>query len=743
MDIKVKPYIETLLSSSGRPIFLRDGIDYSSGWSDYISYFEDEYVHDAGRIDKEDNIYDSISQRLGHIVANPNNSIYTDAIVNSYVLAGGNHYVNGSEDTTAQFVNSAIKSAITQRSIAMNSKSATQDAYKSIRVYTMSGDRGCGKTFYLNYILSKYSTMLDTHNVVWVRLNLVDNFGDNSDIIHRIYAQMSKVLFRYYDTNSVEYRKKAISLNIYDNVKPKVMETDVEIRDKLLMNLEYMKAVFQRTSNDYVNNIDEPLTPELAPKILCKYIFEHALAVGYSFIVVLDGLDQLDVTIQAKAKYNKLMASAKRISLEGDHVGFPIVFVMRPRSENEFDNRAENSFNTGEVPCYKIGSVGLEKIIEKRLKCIAGNLQKTDYGFDIDYHIDGFKNHLIINNDYDELEKTFGGNRRSQMQMIQFIYYDYLRKVDRTHYRLIEKMITARHKYPPQYFSYSIDAKKKLVHINKDHSGHDSRFLPIVTCFPYIAYDTGGGSAHRPHPYGFVLGIRILQFVIASGIEKERAKQRGDVYDDCTSKDIADACHILFNYDKKVVYALIEEYAEYELISLRSTNYALPSAPDRYLVQPMVKARRIIEGFIYDIAYLNLAAMRLLLPIDIITQKPPFIMVAEYNNLYLERWTYSKIINSIAIYQMIKHANAKQIGALDMAHRKGKNLSDKMMLLHGTAIQKLDIYSFHEKMARNIDAQIRRMLSGIEATKQENVLKDISARLERYCAKWIQNQSKL
>jgi hypothetical protein len=179
------------------------------------------------------------------------------------------------------------------------------------KIKCLIGPKGCGKTFFLNYLFSKFSPILDSKGVIWVRLNLLEEFGDDKDILHRIYAQATKIIMRYYDPESAEFKQKKIPIPAGQSLQLYIERSKFPAQHKkgLLDEVEGMRDVF------YTKKREEPLSPALVSKSLGRKVFNLARDNGYSYIIVFYGLDRMEATSQHDKRFRSLVNQVANLAL--------------------------------------------------------------------------------------------------------------------------------------------------------------------------------------------------------------------------------------------------------------------------------------------------------------------------------------------------------------------------------------------------------------------------------------------
>lgn len=410
---------------------------------------------------------DHVYSRLGHIVVNPHNAFNTDALVSSYVFGDSSgqsreKWINSSEQTAQVFVDELIAVAHNQRDFLYSDLvDPTGQALSAQNVIIIHGPRGCGKTFFLNFLLSKFSHHFDDKRVIWVRLNLVENFGDKINLQHWIYAQTTKIILRYYDPGSSLYdvtAPKPIPLNATKHLREFIAKTEMKTktRKSLEMKLIGMKQVFHSMKRD------EALSPDLIPEILAREVTSYAQECGYGLIIVLDGLDRLESIPLAQEKFSNLIFQASSVTHSSNRSGMTFLMVCRTATLDYLEGPNYDPFKNRKSLEHQLMSVPLKEIIERRISYVKkevsgiGVSRNWDLS-DWDQHLHEFVKYLEI----DDLEKTFGSNKRAQVQTIQLNYHQFLSESGKKAYLLTETLMKMGHRWPPKQYVYRAGENNK------------------------------------------------------------------------------------------------------------------------------------------------------------------------------------------------------------------------------------------------------------------------------------------
>ena len=228
----------------------------------------------------------------------------------------------------------------------------------------LKGARGIGKTFFLNYLLSKYSDILDEKKIIWVRINLPvsRNFDDKLD--HWIEAQITKVLIRNYDEDSQYIQKpqhKRLNLlaHLRDWAKSESNDHEREIKRKAVERLERIYA-FGKGDTD--------ISPEIVPMDVCGEVRRYAEENGLGFIIVFDGFDRLDYDTKNERRFRILRQGLERLATGAADSGFVYLCVTRTNTFS-FLKSTYPFFRAGDS-IYTVARSSIENIVDARVTAI-------------------------------------------------------------------------------------------------------------------------------------------------------------------------------------------------------------------------------------------------------------------------------------------------------------------------------------------------------------------------------------
>jgi hypothetical protein len=682
-----------------------------------------------------------IYRRLGHLAVNPSRKASTEALLSSYAFPaesshGRDQVANESEHTASDFVDSLIELAKNQLDLWQTAPSRpdpVEHQLSSPNLTLLIGARGSGKTFFLNYLLSRHHARLNEQRVVWVRLDLTQRFFlrpedlESVSIEDWVFAQATKILYRYYDEASIYSSDKPIRLRI-DSVLHDHIEQQPdppEEKDALHEKRRKMRELFpivHRGDEHEAASAEAPLSQGLVPSDLGLVVVNYALRKGYAFIVVFDGLDVLDCSLREHLTFLRYNAAVQRLARDHGRLGMTYVASTRM---HEGTQQYQSQYDVAPERAYHVAPVSFDRILKQRLRFILceekyiTGLSGYPSNLALQDHLSGFLEYL---SSFEEetgprarfiglLTQALGHNRRAQMQVTQIQYGDYVLGTTAQPYRMIEALVTEDGWLPRQRYEHLRGAGGWLVPHRLGARPFDSRLLPTLYNFPLEAE---GLLQDLVLSGKYVLAnLRILQLALAPrrlSLKKPEAK-----FPDLAVHELGDLLSSLFGYDPRVVYGLIQELSEYELIWLSAYSHESPASVDRACIRPLPKAYWLLEFAASDVAFLNLAAMRCPFRVQPHGSGGLFKVLplpSDGRAGELNKWILCKVTNALAMTRIIGHWARRQRSRVDAWME-----TDGKQKKYGRLAQYVRVALMGEdqqQMERRVVAQIDAILKGVE-----------------------------
>jgi len=155
--------------------------------------------------------------------------------------------------------------------------------------FALIGDKGVGKTAYVNYLLSGQIAEFDKDNVIMVRIDLTKPYLETG-FPQWPRWQFCDILFRYYDG-----KKLGIDLSIENEVLMKRLARYFAKSNMLELQLKY---------SEIRSKVMGAIIPVKFDEWFYKGIFDYlALDKNIGFVFVYDGLDRLGLTPDSKKEF--------------------------------------------------------------------------------------------------------------------------------------------------------------------------------------------------------------------------------------------------------------------------------------------------------------------------------------------------------------------------------------------------------------------------------------------------------
>jgi hypothetical protein len=615
-----------------------------------------------------------ISDSIEHITVNPKNLFKTFMLSTSYVyptarsLYPDTVYINANSASTRAFVQRLIDAAMIEHLAAMNPNSAGMD--RRNRVTILTGDRGSGKTYFLNHLYSSYAAAFDRSDAVWVRINISRERGFDDDLTAWYQAQAAKILLRFYERTS--FHATAADQRKIDIVGPLRKWAD-----------DRSSQVEKERAHERINRLitafcekgpEALISPALLPTDISIEIFNIAVLSGMRFIVVLDGYDCLDCDRFSRTRFRKISGLLRKLISSKTRSGVAYLIVSR----NETLAHAISAYilSTDRIAeSVKLAPADFYDIVVSRIDNLIkwfdleGRTASEQYSSEIFGAREialAFKDAFIRRHDeghYDELVRLFPTNTRACVQMLSAEFTSFAEeKGNFGTYRLIEMITLAGYTFPPIVYEYLLGGTDiPVCEYNKEEGriSFDTRFLPIITR-PPIFTRRGKPKIAGVYSISSVMhGVRILQII--------------SLYKSKNSKDRSSGLSIgsvklfmqrIFGYAPEVTEFFCHELEAYGCLQIVREHWdADHHDDDGLLIMP--KGEFLIESIIIDPAYLNLCAMRTVLGVsvhqqDAIQLKSPAFGIGADRHVQLGSWVSAKILNTLTMARLLFDQNQAQ-----------------------------------------------------------------------------------
>jgi hypothetical protein len=668
---------------------------------------------------------------LGPIRVNPHSKQRTALILGSYVYGSRDlprsyenaQPINGSEVEVRGFVDQVIARA-REHDASLNHTTAG----KTRRYDVVFGERGVGKTFFQNFVLSKYSGEFDEKRVLYIRINLLREFyrdDQQINIDHWIKSQLTKVICRYYDSESP--RKSTKSANIQLPCKTLILNSleklaidEGKVRESVRRMLSLFRLVNERAEMD----IESTTVDQDVGNAVFQAVVE---TLGMAVVVVVDGLDLLGYTELSKARYfATLRALASYLTSDTPLYRYHLVFV-RPETREDFEAivstrhtvNPELDGNGGDY--FGLRPVDTRELLRRRFTALSDPEIASHYKIDLD-QLRSFNRFLLDENSvavgpggvktyFSALAQLGGNNARCCVQLLQLAYHSYIHAQGFSSeeftksYQLTEMMMLAGQESPPSGFRYRCE--KGEIHKASLLRLFESDFLPSVFRAPLVE-DMSALALYRDGNLGLILlPLRIMQLLQAdTGAPGNRG---GPV----SALRIRDLCKELFAYEYPDIQRTLEELIEEELVQ-PSARVDIFTSPENQLLEIAPKGHLVLEYFISDPTYLGLACYNLPVPESMVhgssMSASRFFHVARPGPS--GQWIIAKLWNSLSLFNIVAHVNDAQRRYVTGSRDKSELSAGALAVLAAAEAAVLPrhggLFTFVERMeARLIDVSSR------------------------------------
>lgn len=599
-------------------------------------------------------------------------------------------------------------------------------------------------------------------------MNLVNELAYDGRLNEWIDAQAAKIVLRYYNRESLYFTKPA---GLHIDSRAHIAALSKVGRSKsgsaqLMKNFETACSHFMRGGHQSTQLPDPPLSDSVINPEVAREVVAGARKEGFRFVVVLDGLDLLEITRAYRRRFELLSNQAIELTTSNKRVGFATVLVMRTTTVfNVIKTEFFDAFQSTDIEFFHLSSPRLIDVLDARLTHIATEVrQLVAEGFEswevrgLNDHLDRFRKFLFeleSEEGYskearpsfiDALENIQGSNVRAKVHMLQYKYYEFLtrERPGGIGYQAVETLMKAGRRFPPVPYRYSAakeGVERSLWHKQK----YDSRFIPSLFRYPFVSVGLGRAlqrvrisdrrwTAELDY---VLLGARLAQVLDLQQrylTRVHRLKGR-EVSSEMVVGDIIEFLNAAFGYDKSCLLAALEEFFEYQLIDFRNANLRPQSeVMEDNEVVCLRKLTLIVENLINGIAYLNMSAMRLPVARAAFSEfENPFVRAESYEEEYdkLEAWVAAKWLNSVAMARLIQFVNRKQeIALVERGQTK--------VLQSGFNRDFLD-YAIGHGMFELGDRVLSRVSTQLDASVdsvEEHVVQHALGELDRYEKRW-------
>lgn len=654
------PHPDALLSLAGD---LADAVS--------VQYPDSEFARDY-EAPRHNTIAGHVHMALGHISADPVSTHRAHLLRDSYVYAESSHAidpyaVNANPDSAAAFIDSLVAEAREEHAVYAST------SHRPKSVYVLSGERGIGKTCFLNHLLTKHHEALLVRKILWARIHLPDGFGsDTPDLAHWLRSKVAQVILKYVPSAHPDFR------GFLDGVRQRVeRELGGTLPDLYRHNIDVLRTSFS-------SGRGEALGPHSVAPLVAHEVLAELHSRGYAVIYVLDGFDKIDITPRFEKRFLSLLDDIRRAVSNSTKLNGAFVVACRKNTLTYFTGNkpfgTEDHVNT---EFRHITYIRFERILEHRLEVVSQSLPRLapDMGFalhewqarlkEFNTEWDALLRSGFIENSPLDVEHYYGNNNRAKCQMLQLAFYRYMVKEDvERRYLLVELMTKGGFLYPPRVYAYagSPDGTLAPQAVTKLF---DNVFLPTIGAFPYSdGYKYPASPAGRTY---LLASVRVMQVIR----ECTRRASHHRLSPMVSVKLVTDILGRFLDYDPAVTSRICDELCEAGLIELIGEGMLVPNRTQARKAILMPKLATILGsgvagsslGVLGEVAYLNLCAMRCLVPRAAVEDGggPPLFRATrlEPDPARVSAWARTKILNGISMLRVMSAVDELEMQHLD------------------------------------------------------------------------------
>jgi hypothetical protein len=387
---------------------------------------------------------------------------------------------------------------------------------------------------------------------------------------------------------------------------------------------------------------------------------------------VFDGYDNLDCDRLSRSRFRQVSKQLRSLVSSPTRAGIAMLVVCRTETLAQVANAWSLSTDRGistvrldPSPFYEVVINRIDRLIDW-LDTVENAAETPEIGYEARTICLDFKSHFISKFDeghFGELISLFPSNNRACVQMLSAEFSEFISNRKSTSgYRLIEMLTLAGFAYPPVIYDYFSSEDESLICNYNASEGvipYDTRFLPIITRPPIPRKGKNLRAGRHFTQSSMLHGLRLLQLIELIQKTSHAASEGISI------GTLRDILKDLFGYHRNVSAMLCYELEVYGCLKIHR-EYPERNASDDDEVYLMPKGHQIITSTLWDPAYLNLCAMRTILPrevhnLDLIRISQPFSSThgIERQRLVSE-WAVNKIGNSLGLLRMMNEVNERQ-----------------------------------------------------------------------------------
>jgi hypothetical protein len=640
---------------------------------------------------------DNISQILRPLTVNPNDKDKTSIINYTFCFGSDQNTetsktvrsININKESLDRFISEIIDISKSRR--LANKRPPLQAKYNN-RFEIIEGKKGVGKTHLQNYIMSYYSNQFDKNRIIWVRINLIRNFGNNNniDIRYWLRCQMSKILLRYYDINSKYYQKKDISLTFdwKTHLTRFVQRNNIHGVEVIVKKLTRLETMIRRLQEIGLN---QEISSEWMDEDLVDEIYRTALVdLEISPIFIVDGIDLLTEQKSAKIRYTHRIVSLEKYlsQIDGD-LAYSLIF-MRPKTFEQLERTWSQHIERNSIDEFPIRrnvcSCNIEEIFKKRVDYLFSIKPSISVSFEKLQNFVEFvynENSDIKSEDghflkwIEIIRSLSNGNARLATQFFSALSYHFEDSQSKLgggiqhRYQFIEEAMIGKGIFPPKSYSYTRGTGRRLGRsIDRSGNIYDTMFLPSIFYFPYAEDELSGEVFGEVGLAKIIWPLRIIQAIdFFFNVNRSRI----------LLSSLCDLLFLAFGYSASETELILDELSAAEVIdvipdTLNMTHWSII----HYRARLTTKGHRILHSFINDVSYLALSSYTTPFPRSLFgASLDGGLLFREGSPRFqaVDEWIFTKISNGLMMLKLIVEAEKRQ---LDLIRANKEDISSRL-----------------------------------------------------------------
>lgn len=682
---------------------------------------------------------------LGHISSNPSLNINSFLINNCYCFSEDNplilesniFYPNLNEEECDKLFNTMLE---TLQKLKQNESNNYDELRVTPKVFLFEGDRGVGKTIFLNYFFNKYNESLLKNKILWVRLDFDSNSLNKTDDLSIVITnKLFIIILKYYIKSQKTLQTVLSKFELY--LKNSVLKPALKKRV-----LEMIYCYIDSVSRDLPFEIKDTFESNIIRNILYDLLKDE----GYKVIYIFDNIDLLDKSRDRINNFYNYLEQLKKSVFSNLKKNGIFVVTYRTNMKDTFSNIIAATAESKDIYYSKILKTSFNKIYNKKINVLKKHVPElllnieTDDDFKLVEHVDNFESFIktiIEVNDFSQfieyLDKLFKDNNRSKTQIIHLLYHAFIYndRPAKSLYKIVEILFLSGYNYTPKIFDYSTNESNELFLENANRV-YDNIFVPNLFSYPYASE-----MENIKIPYSktyLLIKIRILQFIFGYYFISKDESRNKIIFEDIEIdiSMITSYLTTLYNYDDRIIRLCLDEFCELEFIELKTNDSILIEKNSKikikykifsYFAKILASDKRLDdvkdvllgENLFCELAYYNLAATRMNISKRKI-QNNDFLFLIGYNDIYknyenFNLWVKMKIINSFTLLKFIKEVESFENENIETPIF----FTDKFRKIYETKV------NFSELIMKDIYFQLSKILMSVHVRQRNNLYSDI------------------